>query len=52
MTRERPERPTTDYPVVERDDAPIRAYRDHVKRTCATAAGWWTCAAPRSTRAS
>ncbi|MCG6988229.1 MAG: sulfurtransferase [Gemmatimonadetes bacterium] len=25
-----PERPTTEYPVVERDDAPIRAFRDDV----------------------
>ncbi|KQX66455.1 sulfurtransferase [Angustibacter sp. Root456] len=30
LTREVPERPTVDYPVVERDDAPIRAYKDDV----------------------
>jgi thiosulfate/3-mercaptopyruvate sulfurtransferase len=30
LTREVPQRSTTDYPVVERDDAPIRAYKDDV----------------------
>jgi thiosulfate/3-mercaptopyruvate sulfurtransferase len=30
LTREVPGRPRTDYPVVERADAPIRAYRDQV----------------------
>jgi thiosulfate/3-mercaptopyruvate sulfurtransferase len=30
LTREVPTRPRADYPVVERDDAPIRAYRDQV----------------------
>jgi thiosulfate/3-mercaptopyruvate sulfurtransferase len=29
-TREAPKRSTTSYPVVERDDAPIRAYREQV----------------------
>lgn len=32
MTRDRPSRPPTDDPVVERDDAPIRAYREQVER--------------------
>ncbi|MDQ6796471.1 MAG: sulfurtransferase [Actinomycetota bacterium] len=31
MTAEIPTRSQTDYPVVEREDAPIRAYRDDVK---------------------
>jgi thiosulfate/3-mercaptopyruvate sulfurtransferase len=31
-TTTRPERPATDYPVVARDDGPIRAYREHVER--------------------
>jgi len=31
MTTDIPSRTQTDYPVVERDDAPIRAYRDDVK---------------------
>src|SRR5438552_11374086 len=30
LTRDVPRRPATDYPVVDRDDAPIRAYRDDV----------------------
>ncbi len=30
LTREVPARPGTDYPVVARDDAPIRAFRDQV----------------------
>jgi thiosulfate/3-mercaptopyruvate sulfurtransferase len=30
MTREPAARPTTEYPVVERDDSPIRAYREQV----------------------
>jgi thiosulfate/3-mercaptopyruvate sulfurtransferase len=30
LTREVPEASTVDYPVVERDDAPIRAFRDEV----------------------
>jgi thiosulfate/3-mercaptopyruvate sulfurtransferase len=30
LTREVPERTSVDYPVVERDDAPIRAFRDDV----------------------
>ena len=30
LTEVVPERPRTDYPVVERDDAPIRAFRDEV----------------------
>jgi thiosulfate/3-mercaptopyruvate sulfurtransferase len=30
LTREPTVRPTTEYPVVERDDSHIRAYRDHV----------------------
>lgn len=32
LTRERPDRPATDYPVVERDDAPIRAFREDVEQ--------------------
>jgi len=31
LTRDRSDRPRTDYPVVERDDAPIRAYRQDVE---------------------
>jgi thiosulfate/3-mercaptopyruvate sulfurtransferase len=31
LTRERTERPATEYPVVERDDAPIRAFREDVE---------------------
>ncbi len=31
MTRERPQRAASDYPEVARDDAPIRAYREHVE---------------------
>jgi thiosulfate/3-mercaptopyruvate sulfurtransferase len=31
LTREKPEPEPTDYPVVERDDAAIRAYRDQVE---------------------
>jgi thiosulfate/3-mercaptopyruvate sulfurtransferase len=30
MTRDVPTRPRAEYPVVDRDDAPIRAYRDQV----------------------
>jgi len=30
LTKDVPERPRTEYPVVERDDAPIRAFRDQV----------------------
>ncbi|MDP9398573.1 MAG: sulfurtransferase [Actinomycetota bacterium] len=30
MTTDAPQRPRADYPVVERDDAPIRAFRDDV----------------------
>src|SRR4051795_6627663 len=30
MTREVPERPPVEYPVVQRDDAPIRAFREDV----------------------
>ena len=30
LTREVPERPATEYPIVEREDAPIRALRDDV----------------------
>src|SRR5256885_13448746 len=30
LTREHTNRPATGYPTVERDDAPIRAYRDQV----------------------
>ena len=30
MTTDVPTRPTTDYPVVERDDSPIRAFKDDV----------------------
>ena len=30
LTRDVPSRPTTEYPAVTRDDAPIRAYRDEV----------------------
>jgi len=30
MTTDTPERPRSEYPVVERNDAPIRAYRDDV----------------------
>ena len=30
LTRDVPDRPRTDYPVVERNDAPIRAFRDEV----------------------
>ena len=30
LTTDVPERPRTEYPVVERDDAPIRAFRDEV----------------------
>jgi len=30
LTRERTERPATDYPVVERDDSTLRAFRDDV----------------------
>jgi thiosulfate/3-mercaptopyruvate sulfurtransferase len=30
LTRDRTERPKTRYPLVERDDTPIRAYRDQV----------------------
>jgi thiosulfate/3-mercaptopyruvate sulfurtransferase len=30
MTTDVPERPPTDYPIIERDDARIRAYRDDV----------------------
>ncbi|MCT1556743.1 sulfurtransferase [Helcobacillus massiliensis] len=30
MTREKPQRERTDYPVVQREDAPIRAYKDDV----------------------
>jgi thiosulfate/3-mercaptopyruvate sulfurtransferase len=32
MTREKPDRAPADYPVVERDDAAIRAYREDVER--------------------
>jgi thiosulfate/3-mercaptopyruvate sulfurtransferase len=32
MTTERPVRPASDYPVVERDDTAIRAYREHVEQ--------------------
>jgi thiosulfate/3-mercaptopyruvate sulfurtransferase len=32
LTREKPERPDTDYPTVERDDQPIRAFREDVER--------------------
>jgi thiosulfate/3-mercaptopyruvate sulfurtransferase len=31
MTSERPTRPASDYPVVDRDDTHIRAYREHVE---------------------
>ncbi len=31
VTTDKPQREATDYPVVERDDAPIRAYREHVE---------------------
>jgi thiosulfate/3-mercaptopyruvate sulfurtransferase len=31
-TKDKPARPVSDYPLVERDDAPIRAYREHVER--------------------
>ncbi len=31
LTRERPDRPATDYPVVARDDAAIRAFKDEVE---------------------
>jgi len=31
MTADIPTRPTTDYPVIDREDAPIRAFRDDVK---------------------
>ncbi len=31
MTADIPTRPTTDYPVIKREDAPIRAFRDDVK---------------------
>src|SRR5215472_2598469 len=30
LTKEAPERPKTDYPVIERDDTQIRAFRDQV----------------------
>jgi thiosulfate/3-mercaptopyruvate sulfurtransferase len=32
MTTERPVRPASDYPVVDRDDRAIRAYREHVEQ--------------------
>jgi thiosulfate/3-mercaptopyruvate sulfurtransferase len=32
MTSERPVRPASDYPVVDRDDTAIRAYREHVEQ--------------------
>jgi thiosulfate/3-mercaptopyruvate sulfurtransferase len=32
MTTERPVRPASDYPVVDRDDTAIRAYREHVEQ--------------------
>jgi thiosulfate/3-mercaptopyruvate sulfurtransferase len=32
LTREKPQRQPTDYPVVERDDVPIRAYRNDVEK--------------------
>jgi len=31
LTTDVPSRPATDYPVVERDDAPLRAFRDDVR---------------------
>jgi len=36
LTTDIPSRPSSQYPVVERDDAPIRAYRDDVKAHLAT----------------
>jgi thiosulfate/3-mercaptopyruvate sulfurtransferase len=32
LSTDAPERPTAEYPVVERDDAPIRAFRDDVMK--------------------
>jgi thiosulfate/3-mercaptopyruvate sulfurtransferase len=32
LTREKPDRPATDYPAVERDDSRIRAFRQDVER--------------------
>jgi thiosulfate/3-mercaptopyruvate sulfurtransferase len=32
LTREKPDRPATDYPVVAREDAAIRAFREDVER--------------------
>ena len=48
MTTEVPQR-QRDYPVVERDDSTIRAFREQVLGTSAAAAGWSTCARPAST---
>src|SRR5215216_6078632 len=52
LTTEVPQRPPTEYPVVERDDKTIRAFRDDVLAHLATGVGWWTCARPASTRGS
>ena len=52
MTTDVPTRPTTDYPVVERDDADPRLRGRRARRTCGPRATWSTCARRRSTRAS